>query len=71
MGDRYEDMKENLDIMLAARALEDMPANILARLDEKLNPLNEEEMLAQNATMSKRKAKGHVERVKKRTKYII
>jgi hypothetical protein len=52
---------DNLDIMLAARALEDMPAHTLALIDEKLNPFSEDEVAAQNAAKSKRKVKGYVD----------
>lgn len=34
-------IKSNLDIILAARALEEMPADVLAMLDEQLNPEEE------------------------------
>ena len=45
--------------MLAARALEDMSAHVLALIDDKLNPLSEDEIAIQNAAKSKRKAKGY------------
>lgn len=48
-------MRDNLDIMLAGKALEDVPSHILAILDDRLNPLSDEELLAIGAAKNKPK----------------
>lgn len=48
-------MRDNLDIMLAAKALGDVPSHILTLLDDKLNPFSDENSLFGDSGAAKSK----------------